>query len=140
MTYADSDSNLDQVRDLIGDVSGDEDTEFLSDDEVNREITRAGSNIFLAASRCAGKIAARYAIHTNFSVGKKSKSKDQIFQHFKQLEKDLKAQASESSMGSIAAPTISQIQDSISTNFPPRQRITDIKPQPFGDDTVELDA
>lgn len=140
MSY-DDDSGLarDDVRDLVGDVSGDTDLEFLSDEEIDKELTRASDNVFLAASRCAGKIASRYAISTNFSIGGKSKSKGDIFLHFKQMEKDLKAQYTEARMGSFTAPSAAQIgviRDSLASNYPPRQRMSDIQPEEFEDNTV----
>jgi len=83
-------SSLDFVRSEIGDTNSSE--PLLHDAEINSAITRQ-PNLYLAAAKCAGKIAALFARRVNVEVGKARKDASAMFDHYRQLEKDLRAEA-----------------------------------------------
>ncbi|OPY54646.1 MAG: hypothetical protein A4E48_00225 [Methanosaeta sp. PtaU1.Bin060] len=123
---------LDAIRRAIGDIG--DDPEF-TDEEISYYYTTYG-DIFLAASNAASDLAAYYARRVNKSIGSRSISNDQLFRHYTELADRLRAQATARKAGSISMPPIRQITDSVSSNFPASQRLSDIDVEPFGDDTA----
>jgi hypothetical protein len=85
-------SDLDKVRDLLQDV--DSDYPLLSDESILQEIS-VYSSILLAAAACCRKLAARFALKVNFTVGRKSKSNSDLYTHFIDLAAKLEAKASQ---------------------------------------------
>jgi hypothetical protein len=124
----------DEVRLLISDISLT--APIFSDGEISYFYTRHGT-VLKAASAAASVLAARYASQITQSSGEESIQFDQLFQHYKTLAADLLEQHTrgQSSFTVPAATEIKTIRDSIASNFPPRQRISDITPEDFGTNT-----
>jgi len=122
---------LDAIRCFIGDTG--DDPEY-TDDEIYYYYTISGSTL-LAASRAAAGLAAKCASRVSKSIGSRSIQNDQLFQHYSALANALQERYNADQNGSISAPPINQIKDSIPTNFPSRQKLSDINHETFGDDT-----
>jgi hypothetical protein len=133
MAYTGDPANVptDEVRLLISDISLT--APIFTDGEISYFYTRHG-NVLKAASAAASVLAAKYAAQVSQSSGEESIQFDQLFQHYKTLAADLLEQHTrgQSSFSVPAATEIKTIQDSIASNFPPRQRISDIAPESFG--------
>ncbi len=94
-------SDLDNVRNKLGDVDPDDtDTWLLSDEEIEAEIATY-DNLFLAAAECAENIAARFARKVTFSIGRKSKQMSDLSEHFYKLAEKLRER---SMMGTDISP------------------------------------
>lgn len=128
-------STSDALRLVVGDTSTT--APLLQDAEVSFFIATYGANL-LAASHAAAAIAAKYAIQVSQNFGEGNVQLDQLFQHFKTLAADLLEQHSrgQSSFTVPAATEIKTIRDSLASNFPARQRISDITPEDFGTNEV----
>jgi hypothetical protein len=124
-------STTDAIRLMIGDISTT--APILSDDEVEYYYAEYG-NVTLAASYAAASLSARYASQITQSSGEESAQFDQLFQHYKLLAADLMGQYQRGKTGFTvtAASQIGVIRDSVARNFPPRQHLSDIKPEEFG--------
>ena len=122
---------LDAIRRSIGDVG---DTPQFSDDEISYYYVQYG-NVLLAASYAASDLAALYASRVSKSISGDSISNDQLFQHYTALAERLQKQCIDRTVGSFAVPSAAQIgviRDSLPSNFPARQRLSDIQEEPFG--------
>jgi hypothetical protein len=111
MSYgADPQNNpLDGIRRAIGDIG--DDPKF-SDDEILYYYTQHGT-VFLAASYAASDLAALYASRVNKSIGSRSISNDQLFQHYSALSEKLAQQAKRSAMSSMTTPQIQKVRDTL---------------------------
>ena len=126
-----STSTSDALRLSIGDVSTT--APILADAEVSYFIATSGANL-KAASYAASAIAAKYAPQINRGLGEGSVSFDQLFTHFTALADRLMDQYNRG-MSSFTIPGASEIgviRDSLASNFPPRQHLSDILPEEFG--------
>lgn len=82
-------SDLDHVRFLIGDTTSNPD---LADAEINYELTKR-SNVYLAASYCALRLAAEASKKIAFTAGSVVGQRSQVRQHYTELAKDLRREA-----------------------------------------------
>jgi len=105
-----------------------------TDDEIYYYYTISGSTL-LAASRAAAGLAAKYASRVSKASAVVASRTESAFQHYNALANTLQERYNADQNGSISAPPINQIKDSIPTNFPSRQKLSDINHETFGDDT-----
>lgn len=89
-TFTNSESDLDQVRDLIGDTNPSH--PFLPDVSITRAINSTTSLLF-AAARCAMKISAKYSGRVNKSIGGRSISNSSLSTQFAALATSLRSEA-----------------------------------------------
>lgn len=99
---------------------------ILTDQDISYYLKRANGNVMLAASMAAGSLAGFYADRVSKSIGNRSIQNDQLFQHYNALASKLLEKYNADQSGAIGAPPITQIRDSIPSNFPPRQKLSDI--------------
>jgi|GEM_PF-2857536 len=141
MTYSGdpSDSYLDAVRDKIGDISNNASTEFLTDEEIEYELSQAGDSVLLAAYKCCRKIAARYAIQFDKEISKMGLSKSQIFDHFTKLSKIYETEYRASGFTIAVPTTIKRTLDAVT--MPTRLEYSDESRAdwPLGDDDLDSD-
>jgi len=88
-------SDRDRVRFEIGDT--DCSAPILRDAEIDALLGTEGSPV-LAASEAARKIAAKYAIKVDCSIGSTRKSHSQLFRHFTELARALRAKGARSAV------------------------------------------
>jgi len=91
-------SDIDYVRDKIQDT--DETDPLLSDESIQAEIDAVGK--FLAAARCARKIAARFSRKVTKSIGSRSIQNSNLAKQYFALASELEAEAN----AGIGAPTV----------------------------------
>lgn len=126
-----STDTTDAIRLLVGDTATT--SPLLSNAEIDYFYTTYG-NIILAASYVAGAIAAKYATQVSNSFGDGSAQLDQLFQHYTAKAKELLDQYHRT-LNSFVVPgatDIGVIYDSLASNYPSRQHLSDITPQDFG--------
>jgi hypothetical protein len=124
-------STSDALRLAIGDTSLT--VPILADAEVSYYIATYGANL-KAASYAAAAIAAKYAPQVNQGFAEGNVSLDQLFSHFTALADRLMDQYNRG-MNSFTVPAASEIgviRDSLASNYPARQHISDILPEEFG--------
>jgi hypothetical protein len=88
-------SDRDRVRFEVGDT--DCSAPILRDAEIDALIADSG-HVILAASQAAEKIAAKYAIKVDCSIGSTRKAWSQLFTHYSKLAKTLKAKGARASV------------------------------------------
>jgi hypothetical protein len=121
---------MDRIRDLIGDV-GLDDTWWLTDEEILLELVDS-SNVHVVASRCARKIASRYAPSINKSISGINTQEAQIFEHWNTVA-DQMLQTSKDKASVIPEVTIGVIADSEDDNYPAIFRLSDQSTPPEND-------
>jgi hypothetical protein len=130
-----TDSDLDFVRDKIGDV--DEDAWILTDEEIEAEIT-AVSVPLLAASNCARKIGSRYSRRVTKKIGELTINYSDLAKQYLALAEELKAEYQATldlAALTIIMPSVGKVRDSIAANYPSYQKSTDLERQDWGDET-----
>jgi hypothetical protein len=92
-TFSNSDTDLDQVRVLIGDTDT---TDQLLTDEIIKSTISSTGGILFAAARCATMIAAKFSRKVTKSIGDKSVQFQELSQNYRLLASDLLQEAKRS--------------------------------------------
>lgn len=106
-------SDLDYVRDQIGDTGENSLAWLLTDKEINKEI-KLHSNLLLAASNCARKIGARFSRSVTKSIGGvMSINNSDLAKQFFSLSTELKHQAKMNVRFAGTAPDVERVIDAM---------------------------
>lgn len=134
-TFLNSTSDLDKVRLMVGDT--DSDDQLLTDESIDIALT-SNSDTMKAAAYCARLIAAKFTRLVSKSIGGRSISYSNLASQYLNLAKEL-TDAASTEAAIISASSLfgtdgkpKQIRDSLDSNFPPSQRLSDILAEPFG--------